>query len=116
MCFWVSSLFKDNNKKMKQMNKPLTFLLALTLLFLFSGSVYGEELEVKKTYLDNRKLKIETHYKNVKEDGLATHWYWSGNKKPEVLWKNAVKVELETPLYESGEKKDGDTLWIRMKT
>jgi hypothetical protein len=28
------------------MNKPLTFLLSLTFLFLFSGSVYGEEPEV----------------------------------------------------------------------
>ena len=61
------------------MKTPLTFL------FLFSGSVYGEELEVKKTYWDNGKLKIETHYKNGKEEELATHWYWSGNKKSEVL-------------------------------
>jgi len=28
------------------MKTPLTFLLALTFLFLFSGSVYGDELEV----------------------------------------------------------------------
>ena len=38
---------------------PLTFLLALTFLFLFSGSVYGQE-EVKKEYWDNGKLKSET--------------------------------------------------------
>jgi hypothetical protein len=31
------------------MNKPLTFLLSLTFLFLFSGSVYGEE-PVDKQY------------------------------------------------------------------
>tara|TARA_R110000787_G_scaffold78441_1_gene171657 strand:- start:1312 stop:1473 length:162 start_codon:yes stop_codon:yes gene_type:complete len=30
--------------------------------------------------------------------------------------KNGVKIELETCFYESGEKKHGDTLWIRMKT
>ena len=46
--------------------KP-TLLLALTFLFLFSGSVYGEE-EVKKEYHDNGKLKNETHYKNGKKD------------------------------------------------
>jgi antitoxin component YwqK of YwqJK toxin-antitoxin module len=74
------------------MNKPSTFLFSFTYLFLFSGFVYGEELEVKKTYWDNRKLKIETHYKYEKEEVLATR------------------------LYESGEKKHGDTLWIRMKT
>jgi hypothetical protein len=28
------------------MNKPLTFLLSLTFLFLFGCSVYGDELEV----------------------------------------------------------------------
>jgi len=43
------------------MNKQLTLLLSLTFLFLFGGSVYGEELEVKKTYWDKGKLKIETH-------------------------------------------------------
>ena len=71
--------------------KPLTFLLALTFLFLFSGSVYGEE-EVKKEYWDNGKLKKDTHYKDGKLEGLETIW------------------------YESGEKKDGDILWIRVKT
>ena len=98
------------------MKPKLTFLLSLTFLFLFGGSVYGEELEVKKTYWDNGKLKIETHYKNGKEEGLAIHWCWSGNKESKVLWKNGVKVGLETRLYESVEKKHGDTLWIRMKT
>ena len=27
------------------MNKPLTFLLSLTFLFLFSGSVYGDDYQ-----------------------------------------------------------------------
>ena len=98
------------------MKTKLTFLLALTFLLLFSGSVYGEELEVKKIYWDNRKLKIETHYKNGKSERLATHWYWSGNKKSKVLWKNGEKEGLKTLWFESGEKKHGDTLWIRMKT
>jgi hypothetical protein len=31
----------------------------LTFLFLFSGSVYGQE-EVKKEYWDNGKLKVES--------------------------------------------------------
>ena len=59
--------------------KPLTLLLALTFLFLFSGSVYGQE-EVKKEYWDNGKLRSETHYKNGKQDGLETYWYKSGQK------------------------------------
>ena len=49
------------------MKNKLTFLLALTFLFLFSGSVYGQK-EVKKEYYDNGKLKRETHYKNGKRD------------------------------------------------
>jgi hypothetical protein len=40
--------------------KPLTFLLAITFLFLFSDFVYGQE-EVKKEYWDNGKLKKENH-------------------------------------------------------
>ena len=48
------------------MKPKLTFLLSLTFLFLFSGSVYGQE-EVKKEYYDNGKLKVETHYKDGKQ-------------------------------------------------
>jgi len=35
--------------------KPLTFLLALTFLFLFSGSVYGEEKSDLETSWDNAR-------------------------------------------------------------
>ena len=62
------------------MKTKLTFLLSLTFLFLFSGSVYGQE-EVKKEYWDNGKLKSETHYKDGKEEGLSTFWYKTGEKK-----------------------------------
>ncbi|SVB45091.1 uncharacterized protein METZ01_LOCUS197945 [marine metagenome] len=37
-------------KPLSNETKPLTFLLALTFLFLFSGSVFGQETEVKKEY------------------------------------------------------------------
>jgi len=42
--------------------KPLTFLLALTFLFLFCGSVYGQETEVQKEFWDNGKWKSEAHF------------------------------------------------------
>ena len=52
--------------------EPLTFLLALTFLFLFSSSVFSQETEVKKEYWENGKLKSEIHCGNylieVKED------------------------------------------------
>ena len=43
------------------MKTKLTFLLALTFLFLFSSGVFGEE-PVHKQYWDNGNLKWETHY------------------------------------------------------
>ena len=49
------------------MNKPIKFLLSLTFLFLFSGSVYGEE-EVKKEFWGNEKLKGEIHWKDRGKD------------------------------------------------
>ena len=52
------------------MKTKLTFLLALAFLFLFSGSVYGQE-EVKKEYWDNGKIK---------PDGLEIDWSKDGNK------------------------------------
>jgi len=50
------------------MNKPLTFLLSLTFLFLFSGSVYGGENDVftckasDSLYAVNLKKKTITVY------------------------------------------------------
>jgi hypothetical protein len=72
------------------MNKPLTFLLSRTFLFLFSGSVYGQE-EVKKEYWDNRKLKSETHWKDGKEEGLQRRWYESGKK----IQKSTIRLVKE---------------------
>ena len=109
------------------MKSKLTFLLALTFLFLFSGSVYGQE-EVKKEYWDNGKLKSETHYKDGKKEGLKTYWDKNGIKtgetpykngklegletgstvigKYEIPWKNGKREGLATYWYESGIKKE----------
>jgi len=54
--------------------KQLTFLLALTFLFLFSGSVYGEE-PVHKQYWDNGKLKWETYFNEEQEKGLCNPYF-----------------------------------------
>ena len=54
------------------MKTKLTFLLALTFLFLFSGSVYGEEPEVKKEFYYSGKLMSEVPLKNWKREGLYT--------------------------------------------
>jgi antitoxin component YwqK of YwqJK toxin-antitoxin module len=69
-------------------NKPITFLLSLTFLFLFIGFVYGEELGVKRKYYFSGKLRSEAHYKNKKREGLRIGWYKSGKKSFEGHYKN----------------------------
>ncbi|HIF02438.1 MAG TPA: sel1 repeat family protein [Nitrospinaceae bacterium] len=62
------------------MNKPLTFLLALTFLFLFCGSVFGgdmqdgiEAYERKKNYKEAHKLLLP-----LAEQGNATAQHYLG--------------------------------------
>ena len=83
--------------------KKLTFLLALTFLFLFSGSVYGQE-EVKKEYYDSGKLKIEFHYKNGKQEGLKTSWWKNGRNKYTRHYKNGIENGVRTEWDEDGKK------------
>jgi len=100
--------------------KPLTFLLSLTFLFLFSGSVFGQE-EVKKEYWDNGKLKSEIHYKNGEKDGLETNWDYRGEKDYETHWKNGEKDGLYTKFlygskwieihYKNGKEDGLETEW-----
>ena len=68
--------------------KSLTFLLSLTFLFLFGGSVSGQETEVKKEYWKNGELKSETHYKDGKENGLWTEWSEDGKKTFQGTFKD----------------------------
>ena len=63
------------------MNKPLTLLLTLTFLFLFSGVVYGEEPEVKKEFYDNGRLKSEVPYKKGGKEGQVGSWSDPKEKK-----------------------------------
>jgi len=73
--------------------KPLTFLLALTFLFLFGCSDSGDEQEVKNEFYPSGELIKETHYKNGKQEGLGTGWHESGKKSYEVLFWNNGKIE-----------------------
>ena len=63
------------------MNKKLTFLLTLTFLFLFSGSVYGDDFQ---DGLDAYKRQdYKTAYKlwlPLAEQGHAKSQYNLGNK------------------------------------
>jgi antitoxin component YwqK of YwqJK toxin-antitoxin module len=82
------------------MKTPLTFLLSLTFLFLFSGC--GEE--VKKEFYESGKLLSETHYKNGEEEGLVTYWYENGGKWWVSHYKNGVQDGVRTEWDEDGKK------------
>ena len=61
--------------------KPLSFLLSLTFLFLFSGSVFGQETEVEH----------KNQYKDGKKDGLWISRYPDGKKHEEEHYINGVE-------------------------
>jgi len=82
-------------KPLSNETKSLTFLLVLTFLFLFSGSVYGGE-EVKKEYWDNGKLKSETHYKNGNLNGEKTEWHEDGEVKSVNYYHNGKLLEIKS--------------------
>ena len=83
------------------MKTKLTFLLSLTFLFLFSGSVYGDE-PVDKQYWDDGKLKWETYYDEEREKGLGVGWYKSGKKEVEVHYNVSQEGE-QLSLKEDGQ-------------
>ena len=84
--------------------KPLTFLLALTFLFLFSGYVFGQE-EVRKEYDDDGNLRSETHYKDGKQEGLKTLWTIDNRKWAETDYKNGKENGVLKGWHPSGKKK-----------
>ena len=91
-------------KPLSNETKPLTFLLALTFLFLFSGSVYGDEPEVKKKYRKNGKLQSETHWKDGEREGLKTFWYKTGKKKYTKHFKDGIENGIRKEWDENGKK------------
>ena len=64
----------------------------------------NNEIEVKKEFYDNGKLKRETHYKHGEKDGLDTWWHESGNKNSETHYKNDKEEGLSTCWYDTGNK------------
>ena len=53
----------------------------------------SEEITDETEYWDNGMVKVEFRNKAGILEGLATHWYWSGNKKSKVLWKNGQRKD-----------------------
>ena len=81
------------------MNKSFTYLLSFSFLFLYSGSVYGEE--PIKTYWKNGNLMNETHYKDDKLEGVETWWWNNGKKSSETHWKNDKREGLDKVWYKN---------------
>ena len=80
------------------MNKQLTFLLSLTLLFLFSGSVYGDDLqEGWNAYKNNDYKKAYKLWLPLAEQGNVTaqynlgHMYEKGKGVPQD-YNEAVRL------------------------
>ena len=100
------------------MKTKLTFLLALTFLFLFSGSsvVFGadfysyiEQEDGTYTYrvpYDNGNVSHEITYKNGKRHGPTTGWdEETGTKDYETHYKNGKRHGQTTGWYETSEKR-----------
>ena len=85
--------------------KLLTFLLAPSFLFLFSGSVFGQKTEVKKEYWGEGKLKSEKHYKGGKIDGFFTIWHKNGRKHYKTHFKGDKKDGPAASWYPNGKKR-----------
>ena len=85
----------------------------MVLLFLFCGSVYGDEPEVKKEYWINGKLSSETYYKFGKFEKLETWFYMTGENLEEVRWKNGNQEELEKLWYKNGKENGFRKEWDR---
>jgi uncharacterized protein len=91
------------------MNKSLTFLLSLTFLFLFSGYVYGDDLqEGWSAYKNNDYKKAYKLWLPLAEQGNVTaqynlgHMYEKGKGVPQD-YKEAVRL-----YYLSAEQGDVD--------
>ncbi len=55
------------------------------------------------------RRKIETTWKDGKEDGLYTSWYDNGQKKWETTYKDGQMDGLATVWYYNGQRKEEDT-------
>ena len=86
------------------MKPPLTFLLSLTFLFLFSCS---PEPEVKREYWNNGNLRKETYHKKGSPNDLISETLYdeNGRKWMESWWRYKGALEFITFNKITGEKK-----------
>jgi len=70
------------------------------------GSKAQEETKrsTKVTYWPNGHKRLEEHWKDDKQDGLATAWYENGKKEFELHYKDSKQEGLGTRWWENGKK------------
>ena len=64
------------------------------LFILFFPLIVFGQLEVKKEFCDNGKLKLEMNYKDGKLEGLSKDYYENGQLKYERNYKDGKKDGL----------------------
>ena len=87
--------------QIKIMKPPLTFLLTLSFLFFFSGSVYGDENDVFTC-----KVRDSLYAVNLKKKTITVYSV-QGSKKYtySIIEHNEVSVRGRAILQETGEEK-----------
>ena len=92
--------------------KPLTFLLALTFLFLFSGSVYGGVFD-KKDEITSLWCQLENIYLviNIKEKTIKKYSFSFLTKNTSRKLIDTIQIKKVTDFYIYGENKTKTSNW-----
>ena len=94
------------------MNKKLTFLLALTFLFLFSGSVYGgvfdKEDEITSLWCQGNKIYLVI---NMKEKTIKKYSWSFSSKETSRKLIDTIQIKKVTDFYIYGENKTKTSNW-----
>jgi hypothetical protein len=94
------------------MNKKLTFLLALTFLFLFSGSVYGgvfdKEDEITSLWCQGNKIYLVI---NMKEKTIKKYSFSFLSKETSRKLIDTIQIKKVTDFYIYGENKTKTSNW-----
>ena len=92
--------------------KKLTFLLALTFLFLFSGSVYGGVFD-KKDEITSLWCKPDSIYLviNMKEKTIKKYSWSFSSKETSRKLIDTIQIKKVTDFYIYGENKTKTSNW-----
>ena len=94
------------------MNKKLTFLLALTFLFLFSGSVYGgvfdKEDEITSLFCETQRIYLVI---NMKEKTIKKYSWSFSSKETSRKLIDTIQIKKVTDFYIYGENKTKTSNW-----